>query len=297
MNTARGIALGLLLITVSCSGERSASRSADEAASAKRPPQRIVSLIPSATEIIVALGAAERLVARSDYDVDPALAHLPSVGPGLSPNLEQLTVLQPDLVIAWPDNPSRSLIGRLSDLGVEIYTPQVQTLADIKGTARELGRILGVEPAAESLVTSVEAELEALRTAVAGRERPAVFYVVWYDPPTTTGAGTYIHELIEIAGGRNVFEDAPGLWPRVSLEEVVRRQPDVLLLSQTEENPIDIELLSSAVGWRELGAVRDGKVVPVDANLFNRPGPRVAETARRLAQLLHPTAFPDPRAR
>jgi iron complex transport system substrate-binding protein len=297
MNTARVIALGLLLVTVSCSGEPGIRRSADKAAAVERVPQRIVSLIPSATEIIVALGAAERLVARSDYDVDPALAHLPSVGPGLTPSLEQLTVLQPDLVVAWPDNPSRSVIRRLSELGVEIYTPQVQTLADIERTVGELGRILGTEPAAKSLVTSIEAELDALRTAVAARERPTVFYVVWYDPPTTTGSGTYIHELIEIAGGRNVFEDAPGLWPRVSLEEVVRRQPDVVLLSQTEENPIDIELLSSAVGWRELRAVRDGKVVPVDANLFNRPGPRVAETARRLAQLLHPTAFPDPRAR
>lgn len=297
MNTARVIALGLLLVIVSCSGEPGARRSADEAAGAERPPQRIVSLIPSATEIVIALGAADRVVARSDYDVDPALAHLPSVGPGLTPSLEQLTVLQPDLVVAWPDNPSRSVIGRLSDLGVEIYAPQVQTLADIKRTARELGRILGTEPAAESLVTSIEAELGALRTAVAGRERPAVFYVVWYDPPTTTGSGTYIHELIEIAGGRNIFVDAPGLWPRVSLEEVVRRQPDIVLVSQTEENPIDIELLSSAVGWRELRAVRDGNVVPVDANLFNRPGPRVAEAARRLARLLHPDAFSDRRAR
>ncbi len=297
MNTARRAALALLLVIVSCSGERSARPSADEAASAERPPQRIVSLIPSATEIIVALGAADRLVARSDYDVDPALAHLPSVGPGLTPSLEQLTVLQPDLVVAWPDNPSRSLIGRLSDLGVEIYTPQLQTLADIKRTARELGRILGTEPAAESLVTSIEAELEALGTLVADRERPTVFYVVWYDPPTTTGSGTYIHELIEITGGRNTFEDAPGLWPRVSLEEMLRRQPDIVLLSYTEENPIDIELLNSAVGWRELRAVRDGNVVQVDANLFNRPGPRVAEAARRLARLLHPEAFSDVRAR
>ncbi|UCC48902.1 MAG: ABC transporter substrate-binding protein, partial [Gemmatimonadota bacterium] len=127
MNTARVVALSLLLVIVSCSGEQAARRSADEAAGVERPPQRIVSLIPSATEIIVALGAADRLVARSDYDVDPALTHLPSVGPGLTPSLEQLTVLQPDLVVAWPENPSRSLIGRLSDLGVEIYAPQVQT--------------------------------------------------------------------------------------------------------------------------------------------------------------------------
>jgi len=277
----------LALATVACAGGGDET----DRIGASQPPQRIISLIPSATETIVALGAAHRFVARTDFDVDPVLAHLPSLGEGLTPSLEQLTLLEPDLVVAWPDNASRSVIGRLEDFGVRIYSPQVQRLAELREATLELGRILGLEEAADSLLNAIDTGLSSVRDAVAGRERASVFYIVWYDPPTTTGSGTFIDELIELAGGRNVFADAPGLWPQVSMEEVVRRQPDIILISQTESTPIDLERFNSAVGWRELRAVRERRVVPLDANLYNRPGPRVAEAARELANLLHPGAF------
>jgi iron complex transport system substrate-binding protein len=280
----------LLVTATACSGERDTRPAGGEL---EHPPQRIISLIPSVTETILALGAGDRLVARSDFDTDLALAHLPTVGQGLTPSLEQLTMLQPELVIAWPDNASRSVIARLADLGVIIYTPQIQTLADIERTTRELGDMLGLEIAAASLIATVDAELDAIRQAVADREQPTVFYVVWYAPPTTTGTGTYVHELIEIAGGRNIFEDATGLWPTVSLEEVVNRQPDIVLVSQTEEIRVNIEQLRAAPGWRDLQAVRDGRALQIDADLYNRPGPRVIEAARQLAHLLHPDAFQD----
>jgi iron complex transport system substrate-binding protein len=284
-----GLVTGLAAATA-CLGEpgRSDETTAERAA---EPPQRIVSLIPSATETILALGAADRLVARTSFDVDPALAHLPSVGEGLTPSLELLTTLEPDLVVAWPDNASRSVIGRLESFGARIYTPQVQTLTDLRRATEELGEILQLEEAADSLIVSIDAELEAVRAAVDGLERISVLYVVWYEPPTTAGSGTYIDELITIAGGRNIFADAPGLWPQVSMEEVVRRQPDMVLVSQTEDSPIDLESLASTVGWRELSAVREGRLIHVEANLYNRPGPRVAEAARRLAALLHPDAI------
>ena len=275
---------GLLLATLSCGGETAPG--APDA-----PPGRIVSLIPSATETIIALGAGDRLVARTEYDIDPALSDLPQVRGGLTPSLEQLTMLNPDLVVAWPDNMTRSVSGRLTDLGIEFYAPQAQSLDDIYRTTRELGQILGLEEQADSLNDAITAELESLRGAVAGRERPAVFYVVWHDPPTTAGPGTYIHELIEIVGGRNVFADAPALWPQVSMEEIVRRQPDLLILPVGEGPPLELERLRAMVGWRELQAVRDGNVVHIDASLFNRPGPNVTEAARRLARILHPEAF------
>ncbi len=275
---------GVLLATLSCGGETAPG--APDA-----PPGRIVSLIPSATETIIALGAGDRLVARTEYDIDPALSDLPQVRGGLTPSLEQLTMLNPDLVVAWPDNMTRSVSGRLTDLGIEFYAPQAQSLDDIYRTTRELGQILGLEEQADSLNDAITAELESLRGAVAGRERPAVFYVVWHDPPTTAGPGTYIHELIEIVGGRNVFADAPALWPQVSMEEIVRRQPDLLILPVGEGPPLELERLRAMVGWRELQAVRDGNVVHIDASLFNRPGPNVTEAARRLARILHPEAF------
>jgi iron complex transport system substrate-binding protein len=283
-------AASFVFLFAACFGGRS------ERAVSDRPAQRIISLIPSVTETIVALGAADRLVARSEFDHDPALAHLPSVGEGLTPSLEQLTLLHPDLVVAWPADPARSVLGRLEDLGIAIYAPEIQSLNDIRRTTSELGGLLDLGIAADSLIAAIDAGLEEVRRAVAGRERPEVFYVVWYDPPTTASTGTYINELIEIAGGTNMFADAPGLWPLVSLEEVIRRNPDVVLLAQTVENLIDVETLRSAPGWRELAAVRDGYVLQIDANLYNRPGPRVTEAARDLALVLHPDAFADGRS-
>ena len=275
----------LLLAAAACSG-------GDAPARREGTPQRIVSLIPSATETIMALGAGDRLVARTDYDTDPALAHLPSVGGGLTPSLEYLATLRPDLVVAWPDNMSRSISTRLADLGVELYMPQAQSLADIYRTTNDLGRLLGLEMRADSLNRSIRQGLEELRAAVAGRQRPSAFYVVWHEPPTTAGSGTYIDELLEIVGARNLFADAPALWPQLSLEEIVRRQPDVLIFPRGEGQMPELEQLRTTVGWRELRAVQDGEVIEVDAFLFNRPGPRVVEAARQLAIILHPEAFP-----
>ena len=275
-------ALTLLVAALAC-GERAAPDAGSSA-----PAQRIVSLIPSATETIVALDAAKRLVARSDYDTDSSLAHLPSLGGGLTPSLEQITVLSPDLVVAWPDNMSRSVTARLVDLGIEVYAPTVQSLGDIYEVTRELGRRLGREPAADSLVASIQTQLASIREVTSRFAPPSVFYVVWHNPPTTAGPGTFIQELIEIAGARNVFADAPSLWPQVSLEEIVQRQPDVLILPEGEGFGVAFEQLQTAVGWRDLSAVRERRIVKVDAELFGRPGPRVAEAARQLAHALHP---------
>jgi iron complex transport system substrate-binding protein len=282
-----GLGFALAIALIACSGGDGDADLGD----ALQPPQRIISLIPSATETIVALGAADRLVARTDFDADPVLSHLPSVGEGLTPSLEKLTLLEPDLVVAWPDNASRSVIGRLEDFGVRVYSWQVQSLADLRQASFDLGNILGLKGAADSLVNAIDTGLRLVQDAVAGREPTTVFYVVWYDPPTTSGSGTYINELIELAGGRNVFADAPGLWPQVSMEEVVRREPDIILISETRNAPIDLERFETTVGWRDLRAVREGRVVQVDADLYNRPGPRVTEAAGELARLLHPGGF------
>lgn len=296
MSTERRPIVLVLAVLSGCGGGEARHESA---ARGERPvstaAERVISLIPSVTETIVALGAGDRLVARSEYDRDPSLNHLPSIGHGLTPSLERLTMLRPDLVIAWPDSPNRSVIGRLAELGVTIYSPEIQTLEDIRRTTNELGVILDRETSADSLLRAIDEGLSEVRRAVAGRSTPSVLYVVWHEPITTAGAGTYIDELIEIAGGANLFRDAPGLWPQLSLEEIVRRQPDHVILAQTEDNPIEPTALGEQVGWRELKAVQEGRFVAVDADLYNRPGPRVVLAVRQLAHLLQPAAVPAPR--
>lgn len=259
-----------------------------------RPPTRLISLIPATTEAIQALGAADRLIARTDFDSDPTLAHLPSVGPGLTPSVEWLVSLRPELVIAWPDAPDRGIAAQLAGLGIPVYAARIESLDDVASTIRRLGAALALEPAADSLVHEIHAGLDEVRRAVAGRERPVVFYVVGHEPPMTIGSGTFIHELIELAGGRNAFSDLHG-WPVVSLEEALRRRPDIVILPQGEGNTTP-ERLARAAGWREFDAVRNGAVHTVDAEFVHRPGPRIAAIARHLAGLIHPGAFDPPAA-
>jgi iron complex transport system substrate-binding protein len=259
------------------------------------PPTRIVSLIPATTELLVALGATDRLVARTDFDRDPTLAALPSVGPGLTPSIEWLVSLRPELVIAWPDSRDRGLTAQLESLGIPTYSALIESLDDIVSTTRHLGALLGLAPGADSLVQAIEEGFAEVRRAVAGRDRPAVFYVVGHEPPMTAGPGTFLDELIDLAGGRNLFTDTPG-WPQVSLEEVVRRQPELLIVPFGEGNE-RVEGLMRRPGWRELDAVRAGRIYSIDAEIAHRPGPRITEVARMLAEMIHPEAFPAVPAR
>ncbi|HEX7120538.1 MAG TPA: helical backbone metal receptor [Longimicrobiales bacterium] len=257
------------------------------------PPARIISLIPAVTETVVALGAADRLVARTAFDEDPALAHLPSTEQALIPNVEWLARFRPELVVAWADGQSRSAVARLGALGIPVYGAAIETVGDVEATIRRIGRLLGLDSCADSVVAAMRAELDAVRRAAAGRERPSVFYLVARDPLLTAGPGTFIDELIAVAGGRNAFGDAPAGWPQVGLEEVVRRQPDVVLVPLGEWNDAaTLDALRTAPGFRELRAVREGRVYAVDATMFNRPGPRIGVVAREIARLLHPEAMP-----
>lgn len=252
-------------------------------------PERIISLIPSVTEMMVSLGAADRLVARTDFDRNPLLDTLPSIGRGLTPNLEWVLSRDPELVIGWEDGPSRDVLVRLRELGVPVYSASIETLADADRALSDLGRMLGERAAADSLLTATGAGLDSLRSLVAGRPAPEVLYLLSTDPIHTVGPGTFLNELIGIAGGRNVFHDAPSRWPQVSLEEVVRRGADVILVPGDNGTPNRTAgRIRSAAGWRELRAVKEDRIHRVDADLFHRPGPHVPEVARRLAEILHP---------
>lgn len=249
------------------------------------PASRVFSALPSLTESVAALDP-EVLVARTRFDRAPALAHLPSLGGSLRPNLEAMARLRPDLVIAWMDGGQQSIADRVEALGIPVYRAEVQTVEDVRSHLRRLGVLLDREERAEVLVDSLDRALREVSDAVAGRESVEVYYSVWHDPPQTTGPGTFIDEVIERAGGRNVFRDAPGSWPHASLEEIVRRDPDVLVIAHHEGGSFEAPWLRGP-GWRELSAVRRGRYLVVDADLFNRPGPRLAEAARTLARFLH----------
>ncbi|HEV2147709.1 MAG TPA: cobalamin-binding protein, partial [Longimicrobiaceae bacterium] len=304
---ARGALLPLLTVLLAaCGGGDDAARTssaapADSAVAVvddagrtvrlPRPARRVVSLIPSATETLLAIGAGDRLVGRTDFDKGPGLDSLPSVGGGMDPSLEAVLALRPELVLSWGRRGDARVRTRLEELGVPVFTVDVNDTADVFRTMRNLGVLTGRERAADSLATALRGELAEVRASVAGRSEPSVFFLVWNDPPMTAGPGTFISQLLGVAGGRNVFADVSADWPNVSLEEIVRRQPDYLVLPQGEKGGAhDVSRLRTAPGWRELRAMREGRVVTIPADLMNRPGPRLGEAARRLRDGLHPGA-------
>lgn len=252
------------------------------------PPSRIVALVPSITDLILALGEGDRLVARTRYDTDPRLAALPAVGGGLDPNIEAIIALRPDLVVVWP-GADQPLIGQLDAAGIAVYGAGSQSLEDQERHTRQIGRLLGVEARADSLLAHLDSSFAALAAALAGVPVVSALYVAWHDPPMTTGPGTFVDSIMSVAGGRNIFDDATSDWPQVNMEEIVSRDPDVLIL------PVPVTGDSGAIawvhqtpGWRDLRAVRTGRVLLVDSELFSRPGPRIIDAANQLAELLHP---------
>ena len=250
------------------------------------PARRVFSVIPSVTESVVALAGPGVLVARTRFDRAPELAHLPSLGGTIQPNLEALAGLEPDLVIAWAGAAQRTVGDRADALGIPVYRAEVQTIADVRSHLRRLGILLGRTERASALVDALDGAFAEVAASVRGREPVSVYYSVWHDPPQTTGPGTFIDEVIAHAGGRNVFGDAARQWPRVSLEAIVRRDPDALVIARHAPDAPGTPWLEGP-GWRELRAVRTGRYLVVDGDLFNRPGPRAAEAARRLARFLH----------
>lgn len=252
------------------------------------PPSRIVALVPSITDLILALGEGDRLVARTRYDTDPRLAALPAVGGGLDPNIEAIIALRPDLVVVWP-GADQPLIGQLDAAGIAVYGAGSQSLEDQERHTRQIARLLGIEARADSLLAHLDSSFAALATALAGVPVVSALYVAWHDPPMTTGPGTFVDSIMSVAGGRNIFDDATSDWPQVNMEEIVSRDPDVLIL------PVPVTGDSGAIawvhqtpGWRDLRAVRTGRVLLVDSELFSRPGPRIIDAANQLAELLHP---------
>lgn len=254
-------------------------------------PRRIVSLLPSATELVVALGGGERLIARTSYDEHPALAHLPSFGHNLEAGVEAILALDPDLVIVPPDYLTSGLARRLAAVGVRVYEADAQRMDGVLATVTRLGTLLGEDGRGDSLHAALRAGLAAVR-AESGRARAVTaVYVVWHSPPYVAGAETYVDDLIRAAGGRNAFGDVRG-WSEVSAEALIARDPEVVIVPQGDGSSLRPEWLLRAPGWRALRAVREGRLVVVDAGLFNRPGPRVVEAASALATALNAERAP-----
>lgn len=254
------------------------------------PAQRVIPLVPSATETLISIGATKHIVARTRYDVAPEVASLPSVGGGVDASAETIINLHPDLVVSWESDGRQALREQLLAVGIPVFVLRTQDTTDIFRGIANLGRLVGRDSAARAVSTSVRATLDSVHRAATGKPQPTVMYVVFPEPPMTAGPQTFIGQLISLAGGRSVFNDIPQLWPNVAMEEVIRRDPDLLIVPVGEFKTNTLERFRKLAGWRDLRAVREGHVISVDADLMSRPSPSIAEAARVLSRAFHSRA-------
>ncbi len=263
------------------------------------PRTRVVSLVPSVTETLVAIGAADRLIVRTQYDHQPELASLPVVNAVLEPSVEAIHALAPDLVVMWLTGGDGGSVGeRLEAVGIDWYGASIQTVADFERNARNFGRLLHLADRSDSVITSVRTELALSRAEWTGRQPAEIFYVVQLDPPMTVGPGTFLDSIFSAGGAANVFHDIKGNWPLVSLEEIVWRDPEYVVVPVTGTEPRDPPRLPRPVAGSpcrnpSLGAPRSGEG---RAHRVRRRGPvRPCRSAHGRGGPL--PGAPDPRRR
>jgi len=257
------------------------------------PARRIISLIPSATESLIAIGAAGEMVGRTRYDTASAIASLPSVGGGIDPSIEAIVGLKPDLVLAWATDKRAGLREKLTAAGVSTFVMSTEDTTDIFRNIQSLGRLTGHDSAATAVATSVRATLDSVRLSVAGKPTPSVIYVVFPDPPMTAGPKTFIGQLIGLVGGRSIFPTTDKNWPNVAMEEIVKRDPDIVIVPVGEFKNNALDRFRKLTGWKDLRAVKEGRVVSVSADLLNRPSPAIAQSVLVLRAAVHPEFAAD----
>ena len=258
-------------------------------------PQRIVSLAPSNTEIVCALGGCDRLVAVTDFDdYPPEVTELPAVVLFAEVDVELVRAAEPDLVLAAGNEfTPTEVIEQLADLGLPVLALYAESLDEVYADIELVGRAIGADAEADALVAGMRADEDAVEEAVAGAERPRTFYEVSYFEGTiyTAGEGSFLASLIELAGGEPITGDPQSF--AIELEELVAADPELILLGDATYDPsITPESVAARPGWAEMTAVREGRVIPVgDDVLITRPGPRIIEGLEALARAIHPDRF------
>jgi len=256
-------------------------------------PQRIVSMAPSNTEILFAVGAGAQVVGRDEFTNYPEeAAALASVGGSMGEyNYEQIVSLEPDLVLAAEINTPEQ-VKALEDLGLTVYYLSNPTDIDgVYGVLNTVGQLTGHEAEASALVDSLKARVTAVETKVATvTTRPRVFYELdGSDPskPWTSGAGTFIDLLIKMAGGVNVAADLEGGWGQISQEALLVADPEFILLGDAAYGTT-ADQVTARTGWDSMTAVKNGQIMPFDDDTVSRPGPRLVDALEELVKLLHP---------
>ncbi|PYN37171.1 MAG: hypothetical protein DME01_05645 [Candidatus Rokuibacteriota bacterium] len=256
-----------------------------------RPPRRIVSLVPSITETLCALGLADALVGITVYCVEPhaIVSGKTRIGGEKNPDLEKIRRLEPDLVIANIEENLRDHVETLRSWSIPVWVTYPRTVAEGIQLIADLGAVTSTEARAAEILGQIEPLYDRVVSAAARRPPVAVFYPIWRGPYMTINRDTYIHDMLRVCGARNVFAERPERYPTVTLDEMAARRPAVILLP---DEPFRFRRahLADFAGYVDVPAVRGGRIHLVDGKPFSWHGPRIAEALRALPRLIDPAA-------
>jgi ABC-type Fe3+-hydroxamate transport system substrate-binding protein len=282
--------LFLLLLSITLAAPCFASRTLTDEMGRKvvvpDHPHRVICLMPTVTDTVFALGAGDDVIAISDYTKYPAAAlKKPSVGDLIKPSIETILSLHPDLVIGTQPKGPMEVTDQLERAGIPIFLVSPHGIAGIFQSIESVGRALNRTPQADALVHSLQQRVDAVKARTKGLPAPRVFMPIWYDPVTTIGKNAFITEVIEAAGGRSVTDDLSTEWPQISMEVVLERAPDALLLVRGGKTTLQV--LQDRPGWSSMAAIKAHRAYYVDDRI-NFASPVAIDALEDLAKQFHP---------
>ncbi|WP_425448571.1 ABC transporter substrate-binding protein [Dethiothermospora halolimnae] len=257
----------------------------------EKAPKRIVSLAPNNTEILFALGLGNRVVGVSKYsDYPEAAKDKETVGSYNSMNIEKIIELSPDLVVQYGEG-KENINKQLKAAGIKILNYEPESIKEVMSTIESIGQVTNTMKKAKEITVVMQAKMDYIASEVKDAKKPKVFYEVWGDPLKTAGPGSFIDEIITLAGGENIAGDASGSYADYSVEKLVEKNPDIYIAPNSPGKTV--ESIKNNEQYKTLNAVKNDKIYLVDQNIISRAGPRIVDVLEMIAKKIHPELFKD----
>ena len=258
------------------------------------PAKRIISLAPSITEILFALGLNEEIIAITNFcDYPKAVLGKPRIGGFVNPDTEKIVSLKPDLIIGIRDGNRMDTVDRLNDFGFPVYLIDPKGFDGVMGTIKNIGEVVGRERESRRLIKELIDKRENMITLTRSLSKPRVFFQVGDVPLITVGKGTLGDDLIRLAGGRSISENELVSYPSYSIETILAMAPEMIIMSSMESKKDHMHLVKKWQNWKSIPAVKMNAIYVIDSNLVDRPTPRIAEGLDALVRIIHPEVFKE----
>jgi iron complex transport system substrate-binding protein len=282
-----------LLLTISAKGQdRIFTDEIGRKVKVPHSPRRIISLAPSITEMLFALGFNDKIAGVTNFcDYPEAASGKPKIGGFVNPSIEKIVSLKPDLIVAIQDGNRLETIERLTHLGFPVYVVDPKGWSGILKTIERMGDAFGKLEESKRIVNAMTKKKEQIVSLTRSLPSPKVFYQMGLSPVVTPGPNTLADDLIRLAGGKNIAGDEPIQYPAYNIETVMLKAPEVIILTSMEKERDYAHLVKMWQDWKNIPAVKRNAIYVIDSNIVDRPGPRVSDGLERLARIIHPEAF------